>query len=114
MGGLISIYAGLMYPEEYGKLMIFSPSLWVAPNIHFHFMNLYAPRDMRVYVYAGEGESDNMVPNIRRFMNAFQNNNEAAFTFELSLDPEGAHNEARWGQEFPRAIEWLFFHQNDA
>jgi predicted alpha/beta superfamily hydrolase len=113
MGGLISIYAGLMYPEEYGKLMIFSPALWVAPNIHFHSMDLYAPHDMRVYVYAGEGESENMVPNIRRFMNAFENNNEATFTFELSLDPEGAHNEGRWGQEFPRAIEWLFFHQND-
>ena len=110
MGGLISIYAGLIYPEEYGKLMIFSPSLWVAPNIHFHFMKFYDPRDMRVYVYAGEGESENMVPNIRRFMGAFEEHHEAAFTFELSLDPEGAHNESRWGKEFPRAIEWLFFH----
>lgn len=113
MGGLISIYAGLMYPEVYQKLMIFSPSLWVAPNIHFHFMNFYDPRAMRAYVYAGEGESENMVPNIRRFMTAFEDNSEAHFTFELSLDPKGAHNEARWGQEFPRAIEWLFFNQND-
>lgn len=114
MGGLISIYAGLMYPEVYGKLMIFSPSLWVAPKIHFHFMNFYDPHDMQVYVYAGEGESENMVPNIRRFMGAFEENNKNAFRFELSLDPKGAHNEARWGQEFPKAIEWLFFNQNDA
>lgn len=109
MGGLISIYGGLIYPEVYGKLMIFSPSLWVSPNIHFHYMNFFDPRDMRVYVYAGEGESANMVPNIRRFINASEQQTEASFTFELSLDPDGAHNEARWGQEFPRAVEWLFF-----
>ena len=35
MGALISIYAGFMYPEVFSKLMVFSPSLWVAPNIHF-------------------------------------------------------------------------------
>jgi len=111
MGGLISIYAGLIYPEVYGKLMIFSPSLWVTPNIHFHHMNFFDPRDMRVYIYAGEGESENMVPNIRRFVAAFEKKGEASFTFELSLDPHGEHNEARWGQEFPRALEWLFFHK---
>lgn len=32
MGGLITIYAGLMYPEVYGKLMVFSPSLWVGAD----------------------------------------------------------------------------------
>lgn len=109
MGGLISIYAGLIYPEVYGKLMIFSPSLWVSPNIPFRVMNLNDPQDMDIYIYAGEGESQNMVPNIHRFMQAAQEQGEASFNFELSLDPDGDHNEARWGQEFPRAAEWLFF-----
>lgn len=111
MGGLISIYAGLIYPEVYGKLMIFSPSLWVSPHIPFRIMNLNDPHDMNIYIYAGEGESENMVPNIRRFMQAAQEQGDASFNFELSLDPHGAHNEARWGQEFPRAAEWLFFNQ---
>ncbi|RME92641.1 MAG: hypothetical protein D6772_16745, partial [Bacteroidetes bacterium] len=43
MGGLISIYAGLMYPHIYGKLLIFSPSLWVTPNIPFQLLNLKKP-----------------------------------------------------------------------
>jgi len=111
MGGLISIYAGLIYPEVYGKLMIFSPSLWVSPNIPFRVMNLNDPQDMDIYIYAGEGESENMVPNIHRFMQAAEEQGDASFNFELSLDPDGAHNEARWGQEFPRAAEWLFFKQ---
>ena len=34
---------------------------------------------------------------------------EANIEFEISVDPKGKHNEARWGEEFPKAAEWLFF-----
>lgn len=112
MGALISIYAGLMYPEVFSKLLIFSPSLWVTPNMHFHFMNFYHPQNMRVYLYGGEGESETMVPSLRRFKKAFEEKASTMVDFELSIDPKGGHNEARWGKEFPRAIEWLFFKGN--
>lgn len=110
MGGLISIYAGLMYPEVFGKLLIFSPSLWVAPNIHFHAIHLEESYDMKIYIYGGEGESANMVPNIRKFKQALEESGSAAnIQFKLSVDPQGEHNEERWGEEFPQALEWLFF-----
>jgi len=110
MGGLISLYAGLMYPEVYGKLMIFSPALWVAPNIHFHAIHFQHSFDTQIYLYAGKAESENMVPNLRRFRDALNQSGQAGeIEFELSIDPEGQHNETRWGEEFPRAIEWLFF-----
>ena len=110
MGGLISIYAGLMYPEVYGKLMVLSPALWVMPNIHFHALNLDASGDARIYLYGGEQESKNMVPNIKRFKeNMIKKGVEANIEFNLSIDPNGKHNEARWGVEFPKAVEWLFF-----
>lgn len=32
MGGLISLFAGLYHPDVFGKLGIFSPSLWIVPN----------------------------------------------------------------------------------
>lgn len=114
MGGLISIYAGLMYPEVYGNLMILSPSLWVMPNIHFHTLNLNDSMDMDIYLYGGEAESKNMIPNIKRFKNTFdQQGGEANIDFNLSIDPIGKHNEKRWGEEFPKAVEWLFFKNQD-
>ena len=114
MGALISIYAGLMYPEVYGKLMIFSPSLWVMPNIHFHALNLTESMDAKIYLYGGEKESQNMVPNIKRFKdNIAKKGIEAEIEFNVSIDPTGKHNEARWGREFPKAIEWLFFQHDD-
>ena len=110
MGGLISIYAGLMYPEVYGRLLIFSPSLWAAPNIHFHAINFQEIHDTKVYIYGGESESDTMVPNIKQFRKAVEKQGSAAnIEFEISIDPHGQHNEARWGKEFPKAIESLFF-----
>ena len=33
LGGIISIYGGLIYPEVFSKLMIFSPSLWTVKNL---------------------------------------------------------------------------------
>lgn len=110
MGGLISIYAGLMYPEVYGRLMVFSPSLWVAPNIHFNMMNLDEHLPMKIYLYGGNEEGAYMIPNMKKFMAAAEqhgsNNN---IDFHLSVDPQGKHNEVRWGEEFPKAVEWLFF-----
>lgn len=112
MGGLISIYAGLMYPQVYGRLMIFSPSLWVSPNIPFHALNLNQPYQGRIYLYGGGEEGATMLPNLKRFKAELERRGgNVQVDFELSFDPKGRHNEARWGQEFPRAVEWLFFQE---
>ena len=110
MGGLITIYAGFMYPEVYGKLMVFSPSLWVAPNIHFQLMSFDEALDLKIYLYGGNEEGTYMVPNMERFIRAIGQQGIASnIDFHLSIDPQGKHNEARWGEEFPKAVEWLFF-----
>ena len=110
MGGLISIYAGLIYPEVYDRLMIFSPSLWVMPRIPFHLMKLTHKFRGRVYLYGGTAESKTMVPNMLRFQRELEKQSRSNLVeIRTEIDPDGQHNEARWGQEFPRAVEWLFF-----
>lgn len=109
MGGIISIYAGLRYPQVYGRLMIFSPSLWATPYIHFHFLKSISMNDVKIYLYGGGKESKTMVPNIQNFKKAFVQSGKADLNIHLTIDPEGLHNEARWGIEFPKAAEWLFF-----
>ena len=34
---------------------------------------------------------------------------ESKVQFKKSIDPNGLHSERRWGEEFPKAVEWLFF-----
>ncbi len=110
LGGLISIYAGILYPRVYDRLMIFSPSLWVTPEIPFRLMKLTEKFRGRVYLYGGEAESKNMVPNMRRFQaELIAQTGGQHLDIRLEIDPLGQHNEARWGKEFPKAVEWLFF-----
>ncbi|WP_020568560.1 alpha/beta hydrolase-fold protein [Neolewinella persica] len=110
LGGLISIYAGILYPQVYDRLMIFSPSLWVTPEIPFHLTKVTHKFRGRIYLYGGEAESKTMVPNLHRLQKGLTKQSESdKVVFRLEVDPHGQHNEARWGQEFPKAIEWLFF-----
>jgi predicted alpha/beta superfamily hydrolase len=111
MGALISIYAALMYPQVYSKMMIFSPSLWLTQKIYFDAIHFSSPFFTKIYVYAGGKEGSNMVPNVQRFREAIarRGHDSTNVDFELSIDPNGLHNEERWGKEFPKALEWLYF-----
>lgn len=110
LGGLISIFCGLMYPKMYGKLMAFSPSLWVAPKITIDGDNV-DNEETKIYLYAGGDESENLIEQV----NSFKNNLIASefvkdkMKINLSINMEGKHNETYWSDEFPKAIEWLYF-----
>jgi predicted alpha/beta superfamily hydrolase len=111
LGGLISIYGGLLRPNVFGRLLVFSPSLWISPKIYFDAIRFQTPSPMRVYVYGGEAESRYMVPNMQRFQDSLlkQSYNGQPIDIKLSVDPAGTHQEVHWGREFPGALEWLFY-----
>lgn len=112
LGGLISIYSGFLYPEVYSKLMIFSPSLWVEPNNNFPMFSYTVPYKTKVYIYGGDKEGSNMVQRIRVFeekMKKWEEQKLFDFEFRTSINEEGTHNEFYWSQEFPKAVEWLFY-----
>ena len=110
LGGLITVLAGIYHPAVYDRLMVFSPSFWVMPRMPRDLMQLAREFTGRVYLYGGEAESKTMVPNMLRFQEAIERNSrEKDLIFRTEIDPSGQHNEARWGREFPRAVEWLFF-----
>lgn len=114
MGGLISIFSGLRYPKVFGKLMIFSPSLWVKPDMKI-IMDEEQTEDTKIYLYAGGDESSTMIKHIKNFKaNAIASEFvKDKMKIKLSINKEGKHNEAYWSDEFPKAIEWLFFNTKD-
>jgi len=109
MGGLISIYAGLMFPHVYSKFMIFSPSLWASPKIYAEPMQFAAfDSPTKIYLYGGSREGSNMVPNLKRLKESVEKSGHGKAHIRMETDPHGRHNEARWGEEFPKAAEWLY------
>lgn len=116
LGGLISIYGGMMHPDVFGRLMVFSPSLWISPKIYFDAIRFRAPVPIRVFAYGGAAESKYMVPNLERFKEALvrQQYGGNSIDVHLSIYPDGTHEEAHWSREFPRAVEWLFYGEHVA
>ncbi len=110
MGGLVSIFSGIMYPEVFGKLMIFSPSLWVVPKIKLSVLDFEETDDTRIYLYAGGDESATMIDHVQKLKKRLhKKDNTSKMKIRLSINQEGKHNEVYWSDEFPKAIEWLFF-----
>jgi predicted alpha/beta superfamily hydrolase len=111
MGGLVSIFSGLIYPEVFGKLMIFSPSLWVIPKIKLGFLDFFEPMETRIYLYAGGDESETMVKHVTKLRKRIIKRESllGRVKVRLSINEEGKHTEQYWSDEFPKAIEWLFY-----
>ena len=110
LGGLISVFGGLMYPKVYGKLMAFSPSLWVSPKLTIDTENEHN-EETKVYLYAGDDESESLVEQVKNFQKNLIANQfvKDKMKINLSINKEGKQNETYWSDEFPKAIEWLYF-----
>lgn len=112
MGALVSIFSGLRYPEVFGKLMIFSPSLWVTPKMK---IKNQGGESTKIYLYAGGDESETMIEHVESFKNKILKKEfvNDGMKINLSVNKLGQHNETYWSDEFPKAIEWLFFNTKD-
>lgn len=113
MGGLISAYIGIVHPEHFSKLMIFSPSFWYSDEIYFDAFKYKYTLPMQMYIYGGEKESEYMSKHIRQFKQALTDHKFSPHMnrFKLDINPEGEHNEYYWSQVFPQALTWLFFNE---
>ncbi len=114
MGALISIFSGLRNPEIFGKLMIFSPSLWVVPQLKID-VEVENTDGTKIYLYAGGEESNNTLEHVKNFKERVINSQfvKDKMKINLSINKLGQHNETYWSDEFPKAIEWLFFDKKD-
>lgn len=113
MGGLISVFTGMMYPEIFSKWMIFSPSLWVSSKIFTEANNFINSSPISVYLYGGKNESQSMERDLNLFVDVLtkKSRNQDLIRYKLSLHPTALHSEQYWGQEFPKAVRWLLFNQ---
>lgn len=110
MGGLISFYTGLKYPEKFGKLGIFSPSLW----FEFKELNNFIQQNSRkikktkFYFLGGKQESENMVSDIQKIIPVLMQKKVPKDHIKAQFDADGTHSEAYWSREFGAAYLWLF------
>lgn len=108
LGGLISLFAATEHQETFGRVGVFSPSLWFSPQAYTHISEKGKDYDIRFYLMAGKSESSTMEPDLIALYN---NLLEAGFQPDelyLKLLNDGAHSEWFWAREFAAAYIWLF------
>ncbi len=108
MGGLISLYGGLSYPDVFGRIGVFSPSLWFSDKV-WDWMDTLQPGDStRIYLLAGGQESLSMLENLRKCDSVLLSRGMARERLGFRIEANGTHSETFWGPAFPAAYSFLF------
>lgn len=107
LGGLISFYAALEYPDTFGKIGVFSPSFWYSEKIYEKAEKAIFNMDTKFYFLAGTEEDENLIPEIKKMLEILRNKGIDTQNIEAKYIEGGKHNEALWSKNFPKAFEWL-------
>lgn len=105
MGGLISAYCILQYPEVFGAAGIFSPSFWIAPKIYELAEKKESNLLCSYFFYAGDKESNTMISDMDKFYDIMGKKNN--YERVKKINPLGEHREAYWQAMFPTFYNWL-------
>ncbi|WP_414000343.1 alpha/beta hydrolase [Flavobacterium sp. W1B] len=107
LGGLVSYYAVLKYPEVFGKAGIFSPSFWFSNKIFDLAENTKSIKS-KIYFLCGDNESEDMVSDLNKMENLINTKRCKCLNLtEKEIIKGGQHNEKLWSDGFTKAILWL-------
>lgn len=107
MGGLISYYTALKYPNVFSKVGIFSPSFWINMDaIKQQLSYTKKGSKMNYYFYAGSIESKNLVAEVMDIYTLTKSKTKKA-NMQLHIKAQAQHNEASWSAEFPEFMKWI-------
>lgn len=106
LGGLVSFYAVLKYPETFGKAIVFSPAFWFSKEI-FTMAEQTEKIDAKVYFMAGDREDENMIPDLDRMYELVSGKIRNKKHLLKKVVRGGNHDEALWSKEFPAAFLWI-------
>ena len=114
LGGLISLYAALVRPGIFGRLLLESPSLWVAQRKILRDARGFRAWPERVYLAVGtrevgrEDKDRQTVENVRALARMMQHSGLDEHRLHVKIDEGASHSEAAWGGRFPEALAFLF------
>ena len=106
MGGLISFYAILKYPEVFGNGGIFSPSFWIAPEM-FNYTQQHLNPKSRFYFVCGDSEGDDMVEPMQKMVKLVRSKSISEQNSPETIVKGAKHNEKQWNGDFPGFYQWL-------
>ncbi|WP_051669530.1 alpha/beta hydrolase [Bryobacter aggregatus] len=113
LGGLVTIYLGIRYPEVFGRLAVMSPSVWwdyrmilrkIVSITHKHRAKLWLDVGLR------EGNNPKAVlRDVRLLRDVLMHKGwKAGSNLFYYEDHEGGHDERAWAARVPSMLQFLF------
>lgn len=109
LGGLISFYGGLKYPDVFGKIGALSTSFWFSSDKINDFAKENGnQQDSKIYFLVGGKEGDTMVPDTENMGKLLVDLGFPEDHIKTKIVAEGKHTESFWKTEFLEVIEFLY------
>ena len=110
LGGLLSIYLGLKFPQVFGRLAILSPSVWWNQGSILKFAARRRIHDRpRIWLDTGTKEGGRSVENVEKLRDVLaQKGWEDGRDLHFEVFTGAEHNEAAWGQRVGPFLQFLF------
>lgn len=110
LGGLVSMYLGLQYPEVFGKLAVMSPSVWWNNRAILNFVDTCPQKlDLKIWLDIGTAEGKNALQDARLLREkllakGWQQGNDLQY-----YEVKGAtHSESAWADRVGPMLHYLF------
>ncbi|TXD49961.1 alpha/beta hydrolase [Polaribacter sp. IC073] len=113
MGGLISFYGGLKYPEVFGKIGALSTSFWFSEKVQDFASEKGNQKNTKLYFLVGGKEGDTMVPDTENMAKLLVEKGFPKENIQTKIVAEGKHTESFWKAEFLETITFLFNLNNE-
>lgn len=107
LGGLISFYAVIKYPQTFGKAGVFSPAFWINPEIFDLVSATDIPKTSKFYFLAGTAEGETMIPKLEEMLELLKAKSLYKNQIKSHIIEGGKHNEQFWNAHFGDAYQWL-------
>jgi predicted alpha/beta superfamily hydrolase len=114
LGGLITLYTQLAAPGVFGRLLIESPSLFVANRKILEECRRFLNWPSRVYLGIGTRELGNaekdekIVADVRKLEAILRDAGLDEQRLKVDIAEGATHSESAWAARFPEALEFLF------
>lgn len=108
LGGLISYYGGLTYPDVFGKIGALSTSFWFSDQVYDLTKKNGNQQNLRMYLLVGGKEGGSMVPDMVKAKKLLLEKGFKKSNLTSKINKEAEHNEAFWSSEFEAVVKWLY------
>jgi len=110
LGGLVTVYLGLKYPDIFSKLIVASPAaFWADYQILSEVEQIRRKPRLWIWLDAGTAEGDSMIPGARRLRDALLAKGWVEGADLRYLEAEGAqHDESAWAARVAPMLRFLF------